>query len=1244
MKYKDLIQFEPLERVVQLIDSKEKQIAQNLVSSYVISETMAERLIHIVFEQLQFDNPHDNMGLFIVGNYGTGKSHLMSVISAIASDADMVRFVNNNKVADSASKIAGKFKVIRVEIGAVKTSFRDIVVHELEDFLASEGIQFSIPAADAITNNKGWLEDMMAAFNAKYPDSGLLFVMDELLDYLRTKTGMELASDFGFMRELGEVCKNLRFRFIAGLQEALFDNERFAFASDSLRRVHERFEQVDIARNDVKYVVSERLLRKTLDQQRIIRTHLEKVAPFYGDMAARMDEYVKMFPVHPDYIDVFERIIAVEKRMILRTLSDEMNDLLDKEVPEDAPGIIAYDSYWKKLTGNPAYRTISDIRQILDCTSILTQKIKSLKRRSDQQLAERIINGLAVNRLTTGGINNPVGITTEEMRDSLCLYDPLVKELGGDPADDMKTRIESIMSKIREAVSGQFITRNEANQQYYIDVQRIVDYDAKIQARAQMLDNDKFDYAYFEALKIMMEVQDVPTKVTGYNIWEYDKIIWADRQAPRCGYLFFGAPNERSTAQPPRDYYIYFLRHFDPVRFQDNKKADEVFFKLDGADDTLINAIRNYAGALDLAAISSAGADKNAYLQKAKYFLGVIVKWLQEKNTSAFKITYQGQSKTLANWLQGANLRQLSGIGNNQTLNFRDMINTISAFLMKQYFQDSAPDYPKFRDSIAIQARPQAVADALRVISGGHTRQGAIVLDALNLLDGDHISTSNSKYAKRVLAAFQNHGAGQVVNHDELVQYDRGSLYFDLNASRLEVEYLVVVLAALVSTGEITLSVLGEKFDATSLNRLASKSLDDLVAFQHIEQPKDWNLPGLKALFDLLGLPQGYPTMVTQGKDAPVQEMQIKIGTLVDQIVHIQSFILNGLTFFGVDLLSICNFQDAANELSRAKDFLEYMQNFNSTSKLKQLKKDQDEIASFGKAVSMIEVLEKLRNFVMDEKPVENYIQTATTVLLPGDAWIEKEQEVRRTIRERLNNAGNAKAIVAILPRISEELRALKREYIISYMKLHKDARLNAADEVKCGKLRNDKRLKTLQELSVIELMPRQKLNDLKNRLNELRSCNSLTEMSLQQNNTVCPNCQYTPSREHAHGKAADILRSIDNQLDDMLEDWTQIILTNLEDPVTQGHMELLQADDKAAIQQFLETRSLDNPINSALISALKQVFEGLIKIVVSKQDLESALQNGGPAKVDELKQRFAEHVDSLVRGKDPNKIRIVLE
>ena len=69
------------------------------------------------------------------------------------------------------------------------------------------------------------------------------------------------------------------------------------------------------------------------------------------------------------------------------------------------------------------------------------------------------------------------------------------------------------------------------------------------------------------------------TYVTGYRIWEHE-LEWQEHKASRQGYLFFGAPNERSTAVPPRDFYIYFLQPFDPPQYKDEKKPDEVFLSL----------------------------------------------------------------------------------------------------------------------------------------------------------------------------------------------------------------------------------------------------------------------------------------------------------------------------------------------------------------------------------------------------------------------------------------------------------------------------------------------------------------------------------------------------------------------------------------------------------------------------------------------------------------------------------------
>jgi len=79
-----------------------------------------------------------------------------------------------------------------------------------------------------------------------------------------------------------------------------------------------------------------------------------------------------------------------------------------------------------------------------------------------------------------------------------------------------------------------------------------------------------------------MECSD-NTYVTGHHIWEH-RLEWVEHKVDRSGYLFFGAPNERPTAQPDRDFYLYFIQPFEPPKYKKEEIADEVFLKLVGRD------------------------------------------------------------------------------------------------------------------------------------------------------------------------------------------------------------------------------------------------------------------------------------------------------------------------------------------------------------------------------------------------------------------------------------------------------------------------------------------------------------------------------------------------------------------------------------------------------------------------------------------------------------------------------------
>ncbi len=156
-----------------------------------------------------------------------------------------------------------------------------------------------------------------------------------------SRNEQELPLDIAMFRVIGEVIDGTKFRFMAGVQEAVFDSPKLEFVSKEVKRIRDRVEQVLIVRDDIKYVVAERLLKKDAQQQAWIREYLQKFTPYYDKMNERLDEFVQMFPVHPDYINTFERVrmAGLENRQVLRSLSRQMNELMSEEVPQDTPGI-----------------------------------------------------------------------------------------------------------------------------------------------------------------------------------------------------------------------------------------------------------------------------------------------------------------------------------------------------------------------------------------------------------------------------------------------------------------------------------------------------------------------------------------------------------------------------------------------------------------------------------------------------------------------------------------------------------------------------------------------------------------------------------------------------------------------------------------------------------------------------------------------------------------------------------------
>lgn len=1234
MKYGELIHFDPVESVVQLRTANDHSQAERLVTTFVVSDRMADVILRQILPVLDLQPSERSGGLFVVGNYGTGKSHLMSVISAIAEHAELATKLTHPAVAEGLSPLFGRFCVVRQEFGATQMPLRDVVLSYLEQGLAQLGVTYHFPPMDQAPNTKDLLASMLVDFHARYPDQGLLVVIDEMLEYLLSRTDKQLVLDLAFLREVGEVCAHSRLRFIAGLQEALFDNPRFQFAADSVRRVKDRFSQVRIGREDVAYVVSQRLLRKEKTQMDWIRLHLAQFTSLYSEMAEHLDDFVALFPIHPAYLDTFEQVTLIEKRQALREISQEMQRRLDQVVPSDQPGLLSFDCYWRAIQADASYRAIPEVREVLDKSRVLEEKVQTGVRPEYREAARCIVHALALHRLTVGNISAPIGLTAQELRDRLCLSLPIPER----DADFLLTSVEATLDQIMRAVSGQFISRNLENGQYYLDLHKDVDFDALIQQRAETLDSDALDRYYFDLLVYALELTE-SAYVPGFRIWQRE-IPWPGHGVTRDGYIFLGAPNERSTAQPARDFYLHFLGVFTPNSQMHHTVEDEVFFLLQHRDDEFDQALRLYAGAREMSAISS-GSNKSLYERKADEHRRKLANWLRDNITRSFVIYHKEQSIPVAELMATYHL-SLANIG------LRDQFFQLTSALLAPVFEHRYPNYPQFAGVTLTQATiPQAANAALRAIGGGPmTRPAQTVIEGLCLArpeNGAWIYTpERSHYAQPIIQKLTGLPAEHVINRTDLLGGD--SRREQMVQTHLEPEWLAVILLTLVRQGEIVLNLRGRQIGADDLEHAAQLGVEELVRFSAIARPKALPEQMLRTLFSGLGLPDG---LIGDGAQLSlaVQSLQRIIEHELDRAVKAIEQLRRGVEIWRFPVLAEVETHQWRDHLESYARLLENLTRIKTPGHLRALALTEAEVKRSLKGRATLQETLRLQETLDVLRPGLEYTYQAQTHLSANHPWQKVAREVRSEYQTLLQDP-NQRLTPTTRARLSGGLENLRDAYARAYLEQHDRARLAPTHDSRKQTLVRDPRHLQLKALSELTLLPAAALEQWEKQVEDLVTCIGCTLGDLR-NRAVCPHCGYSPQSDPkaATTPAIERLEQLECDLDTLTSQWSATLREELSKPSPQETIALLPENVRNALQTFIYTGSLPQKISRDLVDAIQDALRGLEKITFDGADLLLALTRAGmPCPPNELEARFRTFLQTQVDGKPLGRVRIQID
>lgn len=1224
MKYSELISFKPIESTIQLLETADKKVAQDMVQTYVMSDNMAESIKATVIDQLQMEEVVDNKAVMIVGNYGTGKSHLMSVIAAIATDAENLEFAQNKRFAKDMEIIAGKFEVLRLKVDGLTMPLREVILAEIEDDFANRGIDYKVPDLNNVRDNARLIKEVMQAFQSKYPDKGYMIVIDELLSYLTSRDERQIVLDLAFLQSMAEMCSKSRIRLICGVQEKVFDNPRFSFVSETLKKVGDRFTQIIITKEATAYVVSERILKKTPEQKAMIRQHLEKFSGLYGGMSSKMEDFVDLFPIHPSYIDVFNKIYVIENRHILKNISMTIKDIFDEQVPEDAPGVISFDDYWPAIKSNGLLKSDVTISRVVGASGQLEEIIdRSFAKAAYKPMAKQIIYALSVHRLTTNGLDVQFGLTAENLKDDLCLYLPMPEQ----DADFLLGAVNATLKEIMKTVSGQFIIHNESNNQYYIDVDKVVDYDERIKQKASMIAESELNRYFYTVVYGCLE-WDAKEYVNGFKIYQYD-LNWDSHNIFREGYLFMGLPGERSTAQPERDFYIHIMPPFGDVSADTHNLDDEVYFYFRGNDD-FKEDLRLYAAANAQADISE-GKDKDAYLGKAAILRKKLIKYLSENKNTCFNVTYKCHMRQLIEVLKGKY---------NRDMTFKDTIDLASSICLDEYFGTIYPGFPVMKTKITRKNQAENVRAAFDYFAGRKNQQATLMLQSFGILDGDKIRPEGSKYASYYIDMIKKLQPQGVLNYSDIFQPANDNM-FEEKAFRINFLFTPIIFLSLVYAGHAVITLKdGSTITASTLDKVPKTSVLDLYEFKYLSRPAQISMAELKKLFEVLEI---NPALMDNPNDREkgVTELLQKAKEYTNSAVVAERRLTEGFELWGEPLANqqqVNMMRMAANAVK--DEFANYSVKFNTPAKLNNFSLTLEQIDELGKQIKLLKRIPEYITFKTECQDVVTYISSIEYIELGSNmkSAIEDGKAEFREIRDSIMDdmAGDVAA-----GKVVAKLDKIKEKYIDIYFEEHKKKRLGIDDAKRRGKIQEGQSLSNLRKLKGIEILSGAKLSELEQSMAELKVCYSLTPQDLK-SSPICPHCRF--SLEDKAKNVAGQMEQMEDRIDLMVAEWTKMLLDTLSDPIILDQKKFLKAQEAKAIDDFVSSGTLPKKVDDFFVNSINALLKGFEPVVIEMEDLMHQLEELPPMDESSFKAKINDIVAKYTKGKDTNKLRIVVK
>ena len=508
------------------------------------------------------------------------------------------------------------------------------------------------------------------------------------------------------------------------------------------------------------------------------------------------------------------------------------------------------------------------------------------------------------------------------------------------------------------------------------------------------------------------------------------------------------------------------------------------------------------------------------------------------------------------------------------------------------------------------------------------------------VLDGDKVSTKNSKYAAYYIGKLKELPPQGVINYSDIFEEKFMGQYVD-KRFKLSFIFTPIIFLAMVYDGYAVMTLKnGKALTASNLDEVPKTSVLDLYEFKYLSRPSEMAMAELKTLFNVLDInPALLDNQATRTKG--VEELLKQAQAMINSAVIVGTKLSQDFTLWGEALVPSARVEQLRKACQNVRDeFSNYQARFNTPAKLNNFSLTMEQIDKLAEDISAIKKVSEYLVFKNGCTAIVSYMTGIETVEL-GDALKHDLETAKDAFREIRDSIWNGESGEVAVQKVEVELGKVKDKYIDLYYSEHKKKRLDINDAQKRGKIQESRTLLTLKKLRGIEILSVAKLTDLENELSDLKVCYELTPEELK-SSPVCSHCHF-----HLDDNVKPVFGKLDNiemRLDSLLEEWTKSLLDTISDPIVESQKEYLSEAQQKAIDDFIETKELPKRVDDFFVKAIQALLKGFEPVVVNADDLVEKLTKLPPLDEQAFRSKVSELISGYTSGKDAGKLRIIVK